>query len=502
MVRRLIGTAVVLVSACGGGGSTGTIELVLQLPPSGDLRPTNLATVAVGITQADGNENVTTTPLDGMRFSAGDVPLDEPIQLRVELRDNTNRLVAFGRVEQTVNPDSSDQRITIPVRKPIVYISSEKAIVTLDPTVDGFDPKFQGSITGTTGGMAFPLDGTDIGVVTGGSLQRLSTADHKPAGNAINMMATGSSDAARVPGQRRMVFATGGGIVAIDVDTGDVKSLAASPKPDRIAVGGSVETGFAVYSLVGRVSPPTGTMTCTGSSMVMAYSLDDSNEQPRMVAMGQFSDIEAVDDAVFAANPCTGRVTRIDANGGAFMMSVPSVGALAIEGSRLWAAGSASGGTGQGSRIRLGSIRFDGTDFQEVLLAPKAEVMTYDGDQAKELALNIHADTEVALDLAVLPGAQYVAVIARMDSHRLARFDTLSGQKVIPEMDATVTDIVLADPASGGIQQRIRAKCVLTLIARTNAEFPDWSCVTLIGAEQPLGGESTPTTIGALYGGR
>jgi hypothetical protein len=500
MTRGLAFAAAVLVSACG-SSATGTIELVLQLPPSGDLRPMNLATVAVGITQQDGNENVTTTPLDGMRFSAGDVPLDEPIQLRVELRDNTNRLVAFGRVEQTVKPDHSDQRITIPVRKPIIYISSDKAIVTLDPTVDGFDPKFQGSIAGTPGGIAFPLDGSDIGVVTGGSLQRLSTADHKPAGNPINMMATGASDAARVPGQRRMVFATGGGVVVVDIDSGEVRSLATTPKPDRIAVGGSAEAGFVVYTLVGRVSPPTGTATCTGSSTVMAYSLDNATDMPRMLATGQFSDIEASGDAVFAANPCMGRVTRVD-GAGTLMMSTQNVGALAIEGSRLWAAGTASGGTGQGARIRIGSIRLDGSDFQEVLLSPKAEVMTYDGDQAKELALNIHADSEVALDLAVLPGAQYVALIARMDAHRAARFDTSTGQKVIPEMDAVVQDIVLADPSSGAIQQRIRAKCVLTLIARTNAEFPDWSCVSLIGAEQQLGGESTPTTIGALYGGR
>ena len=116
-----------------------------------------LATVAVGITTEEGNENVTTTPLDGMKFSAGDVPLGEPISLRVELRDNTNRLVAFGRVEQTIKPDRSDQKITIPVRKPIIYISSEKSVVTIDPTFDGFDPKFQGMIAGTTGAIAFPI---------------------------------------------------------------------------------------------------------------------------------------------------------------------------------------------------------------------------------------------------------------------------------------------------------------------------------------------------------
>jgi hypothetical protein len=496
---RLVAAAVILVSACG-GDSAGTINLVLSLPPQGDLRPTGMATVAVGITQEGGIENVTTTPLDGMRFEAGDVPLDEPIQLRVELRDNTNRLIAFGRVEQTITPDHSAQKITIPVRKPIIYVSSERAVVTLDPTLDGFDPKFQGSIAGTTGALAFPIDGTDIGAVSGASLQRIATADHKPVGNAMDLQVTGASDAARVPGERRVVFATGGGLVVANLDTNEVRSLATAPKPDRVAVA-SVGGALTVYALSGRVGPPTGTMACTGASMVIAYSLDQPNETPRTVATGQFSDIEAAGDALFASNPCTGKVTRID-GAGALSIDVRGAGALAIEGQRLWAAGTAPSTTSQGARIRIASVRLDGSDFQEVLLAPKAEVMTYDFDDAKELSLNIHADTLVPLDLAVLPGAQYVALVTRMDSHRNARFDTTTATKVIPEMNALVHDIVLADPQSGAISQRIRAKCVLTLIAKTNAEFPDWSCITTSGAETPVGGDSVPTTIGALYGGR
>jgi hypothetical protein len=236
--------------------------------------------------------------------------------------------------------------------------------------------------------------------------------------------------------------------------------------------------------------------------MVLAYSLDEPNDMPMVVANGQFSDIEAAGEAIFASNPCTGKVTRIDGGAPALSMNVPGAGALAIEGSRLWAAGSAPPTSTQGARIRIASVRLDGSDAQEVLLAPKAEVMTYDFDDAKELSLNIHADTLVPLDMAVLPGAQYVALVTRMDSHRAARFDTVSATKVIPEMNALVHDIVLADPASGAISQRIRAKCVLTLIAKTNAEFPDWSCITTTGAETQLGGESTPTAVGALYGGR
>lgn len=491
------------VVGCGADGA-GTLELVLALPPAGDLRPTGMATVAVGVTEVDGVENVTTTPLDEMRFAAGDVPLGEPIRLRVELRDNTNRLVAFGVVEDAVVPDRSHQTIEIPVRKPIVYVSSDKPPATIDPTFEGLDPKFQGAITSAGGTLAFPVDGMEIAMITGPMLQRLATADHKPVGAAINLQTMLPVDAVRVPGERRLVVAaesgTGAGLVVVDLESGEVRRLATMPAA-RLAIAGSVESGFTVYALVGRVAPPTGTATCTGSSTVFAFALDGANETPVMVATGQFSDIAAAGDAVFGANPCTGAVARLDPGMPRLMVTVGGAGALAVEGGRLWIAGSARATTGQGAKIRISSVRLDGTDPQEVTLPPKAEVMTYDFDDANELSLNIHADTLVPIDLAVLPGAQTVAVITQMNSHRLARVDNF-GSKVIPEMDAVVHDIVLADPQAGSILQRIRAKCVLTLINKSNAEFPDWSCITPSGAEMPLGGESTPLVLGAQYGGR
>jgi len=494
----------VAIAGCG-ADATGSLDLVLALPPAGDLRPTGMATVAVGVTQLDGVEHITTTPLDDMRFAAGDVALGEPIHLRVELRDNTNRLVAFGLVEDTILPDHSQQTITIPVRKPIVYVSSDRTLATIDPTFEGLDPKFQGAITSTAGTLAFPVDGLEIAMITGSMLQRVATADHKPVGAAIDLQMTAPVDAVRVPGERRIVVAsetgTGIGLVVVDLDTGEVRRLATMAAA-RLAIAGSAETGFTVYALVGRVAPPVGTATCTGSSMVLAYALDGANETPVTVATGQFSDLAAAGDAVFGANPCTGMVTRLDPGMPRVMMTVGGAGALAAEGGRLWIAGSAPSTASQGARIRVSSVRFDGTDPQEVTLPPKAEVMTYDFDDAKELSLNIHADTLVPIDLAVLPGAQYVAVVTRMDSHREARFDTQTLTKVIPEMNATVHDLVLADPQTGAIAQRIRSKCTLQLIANSNAEFPDWSCVTLSGAEAPLGGESTPTAVGAQYGGR
>ncbi|MDQ3369288.1 MAG: hypothetical protein M3680_28000 [Myxococcota bacterium] len=476
---------------------------MLALPPAGDLRPTGMATVAVGITSEDGIENVTTTPLDEMRFDAGDVPLGEPIRLRVELRDNTNRLVAFGLVEDAILPDRSEQTITIPVRKPIVYVSSDRPVGTLDPTFDGLDPKFQGTLGSTAGATAFAIDGSELAVISGTSLHRIATADHSAVGSPIELGTIVVSDATRVPGERRLVVASSEGaapgVLVVDLDSGEVRKLTPMATA-RVAIAGSAATGFTVYALGGRVAPPVGTASCTGSSMVVAVALDAPAETPAPIATGQFSDLAASGDAVFGSNPCNGMVTRLDPGLPKVMVTVGGAAALATEGSRLWIAGSAPKTMNQGARIRISSVRLDGTDPQEVTLPPKAEVMTYDFDQASELSLNIHADTLVPLDLAVLPGAQSVALITQMNSHRAARVDNF-GSKVIPEMDAVVHDIVIADPQAGSISQRIRSRCVLTLINRTNAEFPDWSCIMPSGAETPLGGPSIPRTVGALYGG-
>ena len=124
--------------------------------------------------------------------------------------------------------------------------------------------------------------------------------------------------------------------------------------------------------------------------------------------------------------------------------------------------------------------------------------MTYDGDPQKELAIQMHADTEVVLDLAVLPGAQTVAMIARMDSTRAARGDSFG--EVIPKMTGVIYDLVIADTKTGALR-RIRSKCSLT-VTSNNAEFPTWSCGGLPAEETPAGGEMVPAAVSALYGGR
>ena len=482
---------------------------MLSLPATGDLRPVGMTTVGITETKPDGSQNVTTTPLvqdgTGMHFSAGDVQAGVPITLSAELRDQSNRLVGYGAVANPIDPSSSDSvSVTIPVRKPIVFVASDQPIATIDSTRDSADPKYQGAL-GATGVAIVPIDGTEIAVVTSSAVQRFATASHMPVGTPIAISFGTPTDVAPVPGQRRLVVGTTSGIAVVDVDSGMTTTYATAPA-DRVAVGGSADTGFTAYVLSGRVDPPNGaTATCTGASTVYSVAIDSAGAMPtQLPAKGMpLADIAADGPAVFAANPCAGEVVRLDQSA-QMALSLPGAAAVAIEDHRLWAAGSmppVQPPDPKGARITLASIGVDGSGMRQIQLAPKSETVIYNGDQAQELSIDLHADTEVPFDLVVLPTGDQVALVARMDTHRDARYDTFSGTKVIPEMQATVYDVVLADAVTGGAT-RIRALCDLQVIGGSTAEFPDWSCAAPNEAEAPAGGEYTPATVGAVYGAR
>jgi hypothetical protein len=383
-----------------------------------------------------------------------------------------------------------------------VYVAGDKPIDAIDPTRDNLDPKYESALA-ATGIVVVPIDGTEFAVITTTSVQRFATATHV-AGKTIALSFGIPLDAAPIPGQRRLVVGTTTGLAIVDIDAGTVTTVNGA-RADRVAVGvaGGAATAFALTS---RVLPAMGASTCSGSSSVYAVTIDPTGS-PMPIASGiPLADIAADGTAVFGANPCAGQVKRLD-SGGQLMMPLQGAAALAVESHQLWAAGSIPGTpstmtmTGTAAHITLVSTAIDGTGQHQLGLPPKSEVMTYDQDDGHELSIFLRADTEVPLDLVVLPHANQVAIVARMDSHRDAAYDVGLGTKVIPEMQASVWDVLLSDPVSGATT-RIRAMCKLQLIANSDAEFPNWSCAQADAGQAPANGEFTPATIGAVYGGR
>ena len=146
----------------------------------------------------------------------------------------------------------------------------------------------------------------------------------------------------------------------------------------------------------------------------------------------------------------------------------------------------------------------DGTSANTTDLPPKSETMQYEDDSSFTFARTMRADTEVPIDLAVLPAGDQVALIARMDSHQDALYDEGTGQKAVPQMDvvdrrcrARRSDDDRADADPRELRSHGRppaaARC-----SRTGAAQP----ATDGGALTPPGGQYTPSSVDAVYGSR
>jgi len=511
VTRLRIALPLVVVATACSVSQSGTVQLELMLPPSGGLRPTGMTTVAI-TTQAEatGATSVTTTQLEGsgssMHFSAGEVAVGVPITLSAELHDASGRLVGYGEVSDSITPSASELvTVTIPVRKPIVFVSSTMPVTTIDPTLYSNDPMYEGTIS-QSAVIVVPVDGNDVAAVSSAGVQLLATATNAPDGHAIAISGT-PLDAIAVPGQRQLVVGTMTGVVIVDLDAGTTTQVATA-EADRVAVGGSESNGYTAYVLSGRVAPPEGAMAapCGGSSMVFAIALGGSKPTAMQVSSSvPLADLAADETGPIGADPCDGNVSRIG-SGGKLMLALPGAAAVAVQHDTVWAAGSmppdTSGTDPVGARIVLASIGTNGSSSQSTELPPKSETMQYLDDTSASFARTMRADTEVPLDLAVLPTGDQLALIARMDSHSDALYDQFN-DKAVPEMDATVHDIVLVDPTTTALT-RIRANCTLTVTASSGAEFPDWGCQNAAdgGALTPPGGQYTPSAVDAVYGSR
>src|SRR5512140_3076340 len=94
-----------IVAACMLVGCTasGSLDLELTLPTAPDLRPAGMITVTVLATSPDMPQVANTSLLSGNGFTAGDLPVDNNVQIDVLLRDVSNRLVGVGQAPNLVD---------------------------------------------------------------------------------------------------------------------------------------------------------------------------------------------------------------------------------------------------------------------------------------------------------------------------------------------------------------------------------------------------------------
>lgn len=499
------------LAACGGGGR---LDLVLDLPDSDQLRPEGMTTVTV-VAQPFADDPVETTSVIAANdtFQAGDLPAGEPVALAVELRDETGRLVGYGRAQNPVELSVNDlTQVRIQVRRPFLYAASTSGLFTFDPTRDALDGDFQGKLQPPAPLRTIPLGGDEIAVVSAGAVDEVSTEDHLIDADPIDVGAA-ASDAAAVPGHHQVVLGVPTGFTVVDLDTGEVVSVDAGAPIQRVTVGVTSDGRTIAYGLIDRVDVPEIDEPCaTGTSRIASVELP-ATETPQVdfwdMPVG-LADISAGVEAsgLVGAAPCVGQVVQIDDQGTTMLATLPRAALVAIQGTRVWAVGT------EPAKIQYAGAQIDyvqedaietlvyvdlrGGGPTTIPLERRRETMIDSDDPALEHAQVMKPLSALPLDMTVLAGGEFVSVATRYKYHSNAY--TSGVVIVLPDMDATTSDVILLDGATVTAAQRVRSRCVL--IAGFADVFPNWECGATDDAEAPRQGQFETGALAALFGAR
>jgi hypothetical protein len=475
-----------------------------------------MATITV-IARRQGEDSITTTSPIRMSngaatFDSGDLPVDEVIELSVEIRSVSSRLVGYGVAPTPFTPRGGEViDVEVPVRKPFIYVASGSQVRTIDPSLDNLAPAFQGQLSINGASLTVPISSADLAVVSGGQLLRVATTNHQSMGSGIALPAN-VRDVASVPTQDRVVIGHDAGIAIIDIANGMRTDVAGVTGAVRKVTVGRTGTTWYAYGLVNQVLPP-ATGACTGVSTIARVDLGSMAAE--MLAPGKaIADITATGDGrLYAAASCDDAIHSIDISGVATSIAdIERPTTIATWGDRVWAAGNIPRvdqnptpplGEVTAARPVLVSIDLGATNMQRIELAPRRETMITESDPVLELAQVMNARTLTPLDLAIVPGGQYIVLGFEATYDTVARVD-IDGNIIIPEMRATTDDVAVIDSATGGVAQRIRSRCNLDFVGPSDPfyGFADWRCDDPPAGQAPAGTDYQPGAISVLFGAR
>jgi hypothetical protein len=530
-------SAVLPVCVAVGCTSSGSLQLDLTLPTVDDLRPTGMTSISVVASSPDIGSISNTSILTGQSFSAGDLPVGNGIQIDVLFHDVSNRLVGVGEAPNLVDiKGDQTTTLTIPVRRPFVYVGSGTKLYSFDPTLDPRDAKFQGALAGLSSPqLAVSVGGDRLVVASTNQLQIIDTATHMVTGSAITMPGM-VHDAAPVPGSNRIAVATSAGISIVDLDSMQIGS-GSGASVDRVTVGPTLDGHLVAYGLVNRIAPPAGPVDpCTGTSSIVTVDVDTPGPATPMALSQAVSDLAAAPDTpmLYAALPCANKISRLDGMMFTDFSSLERAAVVAVAGQRVWAVGthaavpacSNSAGTPvtpcptnstaecpgtagntidyvtTGDHLVVQSVPLMGGMPVELAVPEPRETMISTDDPARQHAQVLRSLAISPLDLVVLPGGQYVALVTTNTYYITSLTDQI-GDIVLPCLKTQTSDWLLMDMASSSVAQRVRTECKLTTGPHDNQTiFRNWECEDPPEGEKPMMGEFTPMSVGALFGAR
>jgi hypothetical protein len=514
-VRRSAVIPVFLGGLLGCGGS-GRLELVLDLPEGDDLRPAGMTTVTVIAQPFEDDPVATTSVISNNRFEAGELPAGEPVSLQVALRDGTGRLVGYGQALEPIELSADSlTRVRIAVRRPFLYATSSagptNGLFTFDPTSTPID---QGRLAPAAPIRAVPVGGDQLAVISGSSVEMIATEDHMVEGSSIALPAA-ATDAAQVPGERRIVVGLATGMAVVDLDSGAVDMIPGGAV-SRVTVGVLDDGSRIAYGLIDRVAPPEINEACAaGTSSLLRVDLA-APEAPSTAALGiGLADVAAGVDApaLYGAAPCLGQVVSFDGEQATNVFALPRAAQVAIQGTRAWAVGTQpaeimlSGGEPDyviADAIQIvGSIDTRGGSAVTFALPHQRQQMNDTTDPAIEHAQVMKPMSALPLDMVVLAGGEFIAIATKYQFHsNQLIYNTPFGPLIaLPEMDVTTADVVVIAGATSVLTHRVRTTCTLDNIGPADI-FPSWGCALPEAGQAPEPGAYQAAALGALFGAR
>ena len=512
--------AAATTAACSAGGAM-SIDLVLPedpaLSPAGDqVAELTLVTWEPG-QPPQSESRAVDDPGEGVDM--GVLTAGREVGVAVELRSATQRLLGYGASPLPVAPDRDDDTVvSLQVRRPYVYgAGAADHLDAFDSTLDPGDEGSFGSIAlAAPVASAVTADGAELVVITAdgdtaAELHLVSTATHQPIeGAAVPITGPVSDLAVTADGSLAVVARDGesGGLIVVDL----AAARRGEAQVEEVALG-----AVGAVALVQPAGGPARAVALIDRSR--AFGCDDALPASSLAVVdlaapdagrsidlaGPIADIAADLDAVYLADPCDGaieRLTDLPAGTPEALFALEAARAVAVQGGRVWGAGTVPLSGSDGARVVLTSSDPQGADMTSVSLPPaqeRARSTDFEGDDQR-VEIVIEADKLRPFELVALPGGDLVALLTEGYFHS-EEWTDIFGDPVVSEIELTTFEYLLVQASSRAVVHRLRTFCDGT--ATSGATLENFECGEQ--SDQHVLDDPDmyrPLQLSAIYGGR
>jgi hypothetical protein len=482
-VRRLVGLAA--LAACGSSSSGGgTVSVVLDIPNAA-LDPQGYTSAELRFHGADGDLE-RSVPVANNGFDLGDLTPMKSVTMDAILRNDDGEAVGYGRSSDPVDLVAG-ATLTVPVRRPIVYIAGQFlddqhspvhwstkpatfSDLTVSTTPDGSTTlKDPAVLVVGAGPNLYELQQATSdpnGTLTGSAMiVPVSTGNHMAGTPLAGMLTGGVVDGAGTDDGKLLVIGTTQHLFLVDTTTGMATPIADGGSYARIAIASS--SPFAAVAIKNR-GDTTGACQSTAELDWIAFSTDGTPSVTSL-GVGGFSDVAGDRGHAYYVDACKGELGEATAMG--IQSKRTGLGrptALAVSAAQAWIGVEKPGSPAQ---VSLLSASITGSDPPRALFAePATEIV--DATDYPGVQRELNASTAVFNQLEVGAGGDYVAVT--LAAH-------YTGAEVIaanfPAMDIESEELRVLDASSGAQVERYRSWCDGT-VSIASGEIQSWACAT------------------------